>query len=139
MRVVERVEAHYEVQQVEMGTVYRWCPEIAVIDCDCGERLALSTSGTDCFMCGADHATLVGEVLEVAPVDKVATTPGACCAFTTSPLEAPREAKHERWTRTPLEESLRKSAGQIRVPSGASAIGNKGEQRQVRRCRSVMP
>jgi hypothetical protein len=24
--VIERVEAHYEVQDVEMGKVYRWCP-----------------------------------------------------------------------------------------------------------------
>jgi hypothetical protein len=30
-RVIERVEAHYEVQEVEMGTVYRWCPESVVL------------------------------------------------------------------------------------------------------------
>src|SRR3954469_16719570 len=26
-RVIECVEAHYEIQDVEFGKVYRWCPE----------------------------------------------------------------------------------------------------------------
>jgi hypothetical protein len=25
-KVLERLEAHYEVEDVEMGKVYRWCP-----------------------------------------------------------------------------------------------------------------
>ena len=71
MRFIVRVAAHYEVQDVEMGTVYRWCPESAVVDCDCGEELALTASRTTCVQCGADHAAFVAEVLEVRPVDKV--------------------------------------------------------------------
>jgi hypothetical protein len=31
--VIERAEAHYEVQDVEMGKVCRWCPESIVIRC----------------------------------------------------------------------------------------------------------
>ena len=43
-KVIERVEAHYEVQDVEMGKVYRWCPESIVVRCGCGERLSLTVS-----------------------------------------------------------------------------------------------
>jgi hypothetical protein len=42
--VIERVEAHYEVQDVEMGKVCRWCPESIVVRCGCGERLSLTVS-----------------------------------------------------------------------------------------------
>jgi hypothetical protein len=43
-QVIERVKAHYEVQEVEMGTVYRWCPESVVVRCGCGKRLSLTVS-----------------------------------------------------------------------------------------------
>jgi hypothetical protein len=42
--VIERAEAHYEVQDVEMGKVCRWCPESIVVRCGCGERLSLTVS-----------------------------------------------------------------------------------------------
>ena len=41
-KIIERVKAHYEVQDVEMGKVYRWCPESVVIECGCGKRLSLT-------------------------------------------------------------------------------------------------
>ena len=64
--VIERVEAHYRVQEVEMGTVYTWCPESAVVECDCGEKLFLTTSsGRVCGECGANHEAIVEEVLDV--------------------------------------------------------------------------
>ena len=69
--MIECVKAHYEIQDVEMGKVYRWCPESAVLVCDCGEELSLTASTTTCVECGADHAAFVGEVLEVSAVDKV--------------------------------------------------------------------
>ena len=54
-QVIERVEAHYEMQATEMGTtLYRWCPESLVIECECGER-----------------ATLTEEVLDTRQEDKV--------------------------------------------------------------------
>ena len=62
-QVIERVKAHYEVQAVEMGTVYRWCPESVVIECGCGERLSLTASMTSCAECGADHAVALQEAL----------------------------------------------------------------------------
>ena len=41
-KIIERVEAHYEIQDVEMGKVYRWCPESIMVRC--GERLSLTVS-----------------------------------------------------------------------------------------------
>ena len=69
-QVIERVNAHYEVEGVEMGTVYRWCPESVVIECDCGEKPTLIASRTACSECGADHAATTEEVLDVRQEDK---------------------------------------------------------------------
>ena len=55
-QIIERVNAHYEVQAVEMGTVYRWCPESVVIECDCEQTF--TTEGAmvaSCPRCGAEH------------------------------------------------------------------------------------
>ncbi len=38
MQIVERIAEHYEVQHVELGRVYKWCPECVVIECECGKR-----------------------------------------------------------------------------------------------------
>jgi hypothetical protein len=45
-KVIERVEARYEIQDVEMGKVYKWRPESILVECECGERLSLSASAT---------------------------------------------------------------------------------------------
>jgi hypothetical protein len=61
---VERLEGCYEVEEVEFGMVYRWCPERLVVECECGgERLILTSSATTCYRCGVDHASLVREEL----------------------------------------------------------------------------
>ena len=56
--IVERTEGHYEVQKTSYGEAYVWCPECVVVECDCGERLALTSSMAVC-RCGADHAGLI--------------------------------------------------------------------------------
>ena len=70
-RIIERVEAHYEVREVEMGIVYRWCPESAVVECECGEKLSLTAAKTACIECGANHAATIGEVLDSRPEDNI--------------------------------------------------------------------
>jgi len=69
-KVIERVQAHYEVQDVEMGKVYRWRPETIVVECTCGEQLTLSAFKTTCPECGADHAPIAEEVVVARPEDK---------------------------------------------------------------------
>jgi hypothetical protein len=71
-KVIKRIPAHYEVQDVEMGKVYRWCPESVLIECDCGETPTLTASRrTACGGCGADHAALAEEILDPRSEDKV--------------------------------------------------------------------
>ena len=68
-QVIEHVEAHYEVQRVEFGTVYRWCPESVVIECDCGQSFTVEGAAkvASCPRCGAEHRGvargLAGKVL----------------------------------------------------------------------------
>jgi hypothetical protein len=69
--VIERVKAHYLVQEVEMGTVYTWCPESVMVACECGEELFLTASGKACGECGANHEDIVEEVLDVRSEDEV--------------------------------------------------------------------
>ena len=60
-KLIEKVEAGYEVEEVEFGTVYRWCPESVVIECDC--RQSFSVKGAKdawCPRCGADYSGGVG-------------------------------------------------------------------------------
>jgi len=64
VRVVEHIEGRYEAEDVEFGRVYRWCPGSVVLKCACGvEKLTLTGSTTTCDECGADHASIVREVL----------------------------------------------------------------------------
>ena len=46
MKLIERIPAHYEVEEVgNLGQVYRWCPEKAVVECgECGKRTTLKRS-----------------------------------------------------------------------------------------------
>ncbi len=67
--MVERLEGRYEVQEVEFGRVYKWCPECLVVECECGERLTLTSSITVCHRCGVDHATVVREELDARRSD----------------------------------------------------------------------
>ncbi len=69
-KVIERVQAHYEVQDVEMGKVYRWHPESIVVECYCSNESTLTASKNACSECGADHRTIVEEVLDASPEDE---------------------------------------------------------------------
>lgn len=60
-KVIEGVEARYEVQEVDFGKVYKWRPERVVVECRCGERLSLGASRTTCADCGSDHMEVIQE------------------------------------------------------------------------------
>jgi len=47
-KIIERVEAFYDVQEVEFGRVYRWCPGYLVLECECGERRSVSAGMPYC-------------------------------------------------------------------------------------------
>ena len=62
-KVIECAQARYEVQDVDFGKVYKWCPERVVLECGCGGRLYLNSSMTSCEECSADHVLAVREEL----------------------------------------------------------------------------
>ena len=66
-KVIERVYAHYEVQDVPMGKVYRGRPESVVVECECGKNATLIASEATCGGCGTDHRAIAEEVLEARP------------------------------------------------------------------------
>src|SRR4051794_20193127 len=68
--VIERLEGRYKIEDMPFGTIYRWSPESVVIECDCGQRLALSGSTTTCGGCGMDHAAVAREKLAVRRQEK---------------------------------------------------------------------
>ena len=58
-KVVERLEGHYEVQEVPFGQVYKWCPGYLVLECTCGEEVKISSSMATCNRCGRNHTTSI--------------------------------------------------------------------------------
>ena len=44
LTAAKRTGGHYEVQELDFGRVYRWCPERVDIECECGERLDVTAS-----------------------------------------------------------------------------------------------
>ena len=64
MEITERVEGHYEVQEVPFARTYTWCPECVVVECECGARSILTASMTICSECGADHTVGIQQELQ---------------------------------------------------------------------------
>jgi hypothetical protein len=69
VKTVERIPAHYEVEEVEdLGRAYRWCPEHVVLECGaCAmrrtfKRSSLITSILPCE-CGARSTASIREEL----------------------------------------------------------------------------
>ena len=65
-KIVERVEARYEVRDVPFGKVYEWHPAHVAIECDCGERLILTAASTTtaCGRCGTCLGGFVADIRE---------------------------------------------------------------------------
>ncbi len=62
-KVVERVHARYDIQELQVGKVYKWRPESLLIECECGQRTTLTVSDTACEECGKEHIDLLEEAL----------------------------------------------------------------------------
>ncbi len=65
-KIIERVEAHYEVREVPFGKVYEWHPAYITVECECGEKLTLTATSTiiSCHRCGADLGAFVHDSKE---------------------------------------------------------------------------
>lgn len=63
LKVIERVDARYDIQELELGKVYKWLPESLLIECECRQRTALTVSDATCEECGKEHMDLFREAL----------------------------------------------------------------------------
>ena len=70
VKIVECIGARYELQDVEIGKVYKWCPTNVTVECGCGERPTLTSSTTTCFRCGVDHMDVFAEALGIRKEDE---------------------------------------------------------------------
>lgn len=70
-RVLERVEAHYEVQELSGSKVYKWYPELALVECGCGEKVSVTASIKPCS-CGEDYAGVIRELACLGPLAPLA-------------------------------------------------------------------
>jgi hypothetical protein len=75
VKVLECVGEHYEAQDAQRARVYKWCPATVSLQCECGERLPLTSSRTTCFRCGADHVDVIKEVLGIGMEEDVGHSP----------------------------------------------------------------
>jgi hypothetical protein len=71
-RIIQSTGGRYEAQEVTFGTVYKWCPEGVVLECDCGKRATLTSAVNACERCGADYATFVRDYMTLVQEDLVA-------------------------------------------------------------------
>jgi hypothetical protein len=65
-KILECVEAHYVGHEVPFGKVYEWHPAYVALDCDCGEKVTLSSTSatTTCRRCGAELGIFVDDLRE---------------------------------------------------------------------------
>ena len=63
LKVIERVDARYDIQELQVGKVYKWRPESLLIECECGQRTTITVPDTTCEECGKEHIDLLREDL----------------------------------------------------------------------------
>ena len=59
------VEGHYETHESPFGRSYEWYPAYATLECDCGQKLTLTGTGTiPTCRCGVDHSAIIQDIRE---------------------------------------------------------------------------
>ena len=55
-KIIQRVQAHYEVREVSFGKTYEWHNAYVALECECGQKTILSATSTitTCRRCDAD-------------------------------------------------------------------------------------
>ena len=64
-KFVVRTEGHYEVHETPFSRAYDWYPASVILECDCGEKLALTGSSTvSACLCGVNHSSVIQDIQE---------------------------------------------------------------------------
>ena len=66
MPTIRYTEGCYEIKDEKSSRVYMWCPESVIVECECGNKPALTCSETICEGCGADYAAIVMDYTNLA-------------------------------------------------------------------------
>ena len=66
MKIIVRVEGHYEVHETPFSRAYDWYPACVILECECGEKLTLTGSSTvaACRQCGINHSSVIQDIQE---------------------------------------------------------------------------
>jgi hypothetical protein len=65
-KIIERVQAHYEVHEVPFGKTYEWHRAYVTLECGCVEKVTLNTTSTilTCPQCGTGFAAFIHNIQE---------------------------------------------------------------------------
>ena len=84
VEVIERIVEHYEIKDVQYSGVYKWCPELVVVQCACGKRATYKRADFIGFVVTACEC---GDDVMVRSWQEMVT----------EPLDEDCEAKHHPW------------------------------------------
>src|SRR5829696_6294505 len=74
VKIIERVQAHYESREMPFGKTYEWHPAYVVLECGCGRRWTIDAKSTiTTCQCGRDLANFLAQAFQ----DDEATLPHA--------------------------------------------------------------
>jgi hypothetical protein len=64
-KIVVRTEGHYEVHETPFSRAYDWYPACVILECDCGEKSALTGSSSEpTCLCGINHSSVIQDIQE---------------------------------------------------------------------------
>jgi len=64
-KIVVRTEGHYEVHETPFSRAYDWYPACVILECECGEKLALTGSSSEpACLCGVNHSSVIQDIQE---------------------------------------------------------------------------
>ena len=65
VKIIERVQAHYESREMPFGKTYEWHPACVVLECGCGKKWTIDAKSTiiTC-QCGRDLANILARGIQ---------------------------------------------------------------------------
>jgi hypothetical protein len=74
VKIIERVQAHYESREMPFGKTYEWHPAYGARECGCGKQWTLYASSTiTTCQCGRDLANILARAIhdgEATPLEE---------------------------------------------------------------------
>ena len=62
--IIVHIEGHYEVKEAPFSRSYEWHPAYVTLECDCGEKLTLSSTSSAAYSCrcGTDYSAIIQNI-----------------------------------------------------------------------------